>query len=583
MLVFNMSADPSDPLSEHRADGHQVVVHTDEAFHTAHCRSEHASIGIGSLVLFGNARREDTDGRSTPISALDLLRQWQREGTPAVSGLLGAFAVVFTDRASGAVYMATDAFGSVALFYRALPTGLHISTDPIRLTTLEGSTALHRDSLRDVFAIRLMAGAQTLWESVHQVPAGWCIRWRSGQPTEEIPLWRFGFDTAPQPVGVGEAADEVVTALRLRLEELRDSGVDRVAIPLSGGIDSSILAALAKKIFPSCEPFTVSFPGFSNPELPRASFVADRLGLRLRVIEVDHGCVARAFPVVLSQLAEPPRHFNNVAIISMLRAVAGDFGHVLAGDLIAPWGGGIMGKALRLEARMRAIEAIPSAARQVLAPVLDTFPWNRAKAMSRLLRAPLARHIQQTLELERTPEADAFLAEADLPQGVSPNTVRFLFEGGLPAEVMQSIWGLRVLEGSIFRRNERLSRSVGIQYVYPFESHRLFRLARSLPLELRYDARTRTAKPVLREVCNRLVGEDVTAFPKVGFASPEWEWIDGPLRDWHIASASASSPVSSHFDIDRLRALYGPQNKQTLYTFMGLHGVLSLATGRRAT
>jgi asparagine synthase (glutamine-hydrolysing) len=497
--------------------------------------------------------------------------------------LLGAYAVVFTDRQSGAVYMATDAFGSVALYYRALPTGLHIATNPICLTILEANAALHRDSQRDVFAIRLMAGARTLWEGVHQVPAGWCIRWRTEHHTEEIPLWRFGFDPVARPIGIGDAAEEVVAALRLRLEELRDSGVDRVAIPLSGGIDSSILAALARQTFPKCEAFTVSFPGFSNPELPRASFVADRLGLRLNVIEVDNKCVAREFPVVLSALQEPPRHFNNVAILAMLRAASGDFGHVLAGDLIAPWGGGIMGKALQLEARMRVIEPIPWTARRVLAPVLEAFSSNRAKAMGRLLRAPLERHIQQTLELERTPEADAFLAVAGLPQGASPGAVRFHFEGGLPAEAMQSIWGLRVLEGSIFRRNDRLSRGLGIQYVYPFESHRLFRLARSLPLALRYDARTRTAKPVLREVCKRLVGEDVTAFPKVGFVSPEWEWIDGPLRDWHIASASTSSPVSSHFDIGRLRSLYGPQNKQTLYTFMGLHGVLSLAAGRRTT
>jgi asparagine synthetase B (glutamine-hydrolysing) len=80
-------------------------------------------------------------------------------------------------------------------------------------------------------------------------------------------------------------------------------------------------------------------------------------------------------------------------------------------------------------------------------------------------------------------------------------------------------------------RNTRLSADSGIPVYYPFLSERMLEIARRLPFKLRFD-QSGNAKPTLREICRRNLDSAVIEWPKIGFVTPENEWLRDDLRSY---------------------------------------------------
>jgi hypothetical protein len=96
-------------------------------------------------------------------------------------------------------------------------------------------------------------------------------------------------------------------------------------------------------------------------------------------------------------------------------------------------------------------------------------------------------------------------------------------------------------------------------------------------MESRYDTRSHTAKPVLKRVCGELVGSDVPNWPKVGFATPEWSWLKGPLAPFVNEYLTPNGVLADLLDLSRLPLIDDEENKQAVFTMMSLGAVLSLA------
>ncbi|MEA1992538.1 MAG: asparagine synthase C-terminal domain-containing protein, partial [Thermodesulfobacteriota bacterium] len=71
----------------------------------------------------------------------------------------------------------------------------------------------------------------------------------------------------------------LIEAVKLRME-----GVE--AISLSGGLDSSIIAAIAKEFNPGLKLFTVSVKSAPGPDMENAKLMADFLGMEHHIYEI---------------------------------------------------------------------------------------------------------------------------------------------------------------------------------------------------------------------------------------------------------------------------------------------------------
>jgi len=534
------------------------------------------------VVLAGHARRlaRDRAGAAVdaPIDAKQLSRMWKVAGRPAVHELQGEYALLHLDRHTGTLELLVDRFGMSSLYLRRLGEQLWLCTEPLPLGVIGPKATVDLEALPDVFSLRVLTGRRSLWEGVRQVVPGQWLTLSANETIESPPVPCYRFAPRKSEWAMADAAAQVAAGIRRSIERLRDEGVAEVAVPLSGGVDSTIIAAIARTVFPKCRGFTMSMEGFANPEVPRAQEVARRIGIPLTVFPVTDQHVRSRFPKVIARLQEPPRHFNNMPMLCMLEEIAQHASVILAGDGGDQFGTGVLGASLRLSEQKRALDRVPLLARPLIAALVTRAGGARGARLGVMLQCSLPELIQQTELIEATAQARSVLGESIGDGYPTADTLSRTFFSALPVDEMITVWVTTSLGRAINRRNTRLGQQVGVRFVYPLLDPSLQEIAATLPVEMRFDLRAGLSKPVLRRVCADLVGEDVSVWPKFGFATPDVEWIEGPLRDVYHQAFGVGSELASLFDLQRLRALPIRPNKKTIWTIMTMDAVLRQAS-----
>jgi asparagine synthase (glutamine-hydrolysing) len=533
------------------------------------------------VMLAGSARRLHRDSAGAaidvPVDARQVADLWKRLRRPTALELQGAYALIQLDRRTGALELLVDRYGQSSLFVRRTGAQVWVSTEPFPLAAAGPLAAVDAEAFPDMFSLRVLTGRHSVWEGVRQVvPGQWLTITRDGeQESPPVPSQRY--EVVKANPELGDVAARVAAGLRRNIERLRDEGVAEVAVPLSGGVDSTIIAAIARRVFPSVRAFTMRMEGFANPEVPRAEEAARRIGIPLTVVPVTAADVKARFPVVIARLQEPPRHFNNMPMLCMLDALSQHASVVLAGDGVALFGSGGIGPILARARRRAVVNRLPQLLHPALFALLAQIGGSRGARLAAMLRTSLPELVQQPQMLEKTETARNILGARVGSGFPSADTISRTFFSTAPIDEMVSLWESTSLERAINRRNTRLGQQVGVRFAYPFLDPSLLEIAATLPPAMRYDVASGLSKPVLRRVCADVVDADISVWPKFGFVTPEVEWIEGPLRDVYDQTFSTDSKVAALFDVEQLRELPIAPNKQTVWTLMTLDTVLRQA------
>ncbi len=122
------------------------------------------------------------------------------------------------------------------------------------------------------------------FEAIYSVPAGYVVRITPRQDRVEATRYGNAGDRSLAPAaGIDAIARDIRAELDLWLSRLADQFGDRpVAICLSGGLDSGLIAALARKYFRDLTAYTYSFTG-PGCGLSEDAIYADRLARYLRI------------------------------------------------------------------------------------------------------------------------------------------------------------------------------------------------------------------------------------------------------------------------------------------------------------
>lgn len=220
------------------------------------------------------------------------------DNTSTVNLLLKAWAAWpsdWTDRLDGLYVLAhwcgdgrdltlrRDVSGALGLFYaRTASGGLAFSSHLGTLVRLPGvSRRLARQGLHEYLRMLDIAAPNTIYEGVRAVPAGEGVILDPQRPEVETVLQPRAFPSIEVPF------DDAVTELESRLAASigrRLDGAARPAAFLSGGVDSSLICALAARQRPDLQTLTVGFDEAGYDETPIAQAVAGHLGLDHRVL-----------------------------------------------------------------------------------------------------------------------------------------------------------------------------------------------------------------------------------------------------------------------------------------------------------
>jgi asparagine synthase (glutamine-hydrolysing) len=544
----------------------------------------------GEIYNFRELRRE-LAGRQTFRTRGDVevvLRLYAEEGIDCLRRLNGMFAAAIWDRAARTLHLARDRFGIKPLF--VCEKGDQVAFGSELRTLLAGGfptdRALDPLELRHFLYQKYTSPSGSILGGVEAVPPGTVLSIGPRGRTLRR-FWEPPEPTVPAPADLRQELEE-----RLQIAARRQLVADvPVGVFLSGGLDSSTLAALVRRV--EGGPVRTFSVGFEGPdavnELPAAREVARALGTEHHELTMDPDAVAWDLADILGDLDGPLGDATCIPTWYMSRLARGGVTVALSGEGADEIFGGYE--------RQRYDVWIDSIGRwgRAVAPLAMRLAGRRPSArLSRRLKMPngLERWLDWS-KIFTAEEVDA-LAAVDLP---GEREVLALHEdfatrwrdraGRDPLNARLEGDRELFLPGDLLPKVDRMSMAHSLEVRVPYLDNELVDWV--LPLPGRLKADRRQGKLLLRAVAASMLPEAARR-PKQGFDVPVSAWLRGPLRE-PMTDLLSEETV-------RRRGLFRPEtvsrmvrehldgetdHGEPLWLLMALEGWQQRALGARAT
>jgi asparagine synthase (glutamine-hydrolysing) len=260
-----------------------------------------------------------------------VLQAYIYDGIDACKRFRGMFAFVIYDRTSGDLVAVRDHVGVKPLYW-SLRDGVFVAASEMRAMLAHPNVGreLEPAAVIEYLAFGHISRGPTLIEGVRALPPGHALAVRDGRP-ELIEYWDVLPVESTQPVeGIRDALFERLDAA---VAAALVSDVP-VSLMLSGGLDSSAIAALAARHVDPAKltAYSVSF-GLPSDESFAAARLARDLGMRHRELRLTEAELSAAFDAWVAGMDIPSANPTWIAVSHIARAVHADgFKVLLSGD-----------------------------------------------------------------------------------------------------------------------------------------------------------------------------------------------------------------------------------------------------------
>lgn len=252
-------------------------------------------------------------------------------GKRVFSRLKGMFALAIYDKDNSSIILARDRFGIKPLYIRTDVNGLVAFGSEIKALTFLGSLQIYGPSLVDLLAWGHPVSHDSLFSGVRQLPPGGLLELRRDRETITQ------IETPATPV---VATPELRDASPRTIREVLAASVHDhlvsdvpVALALSGGLDSSVVAALAARDNDKLIAFTFTTGISQDPEVDHARMVCDRVGLQQRILKVRPSDLADLLENIAFHLEVPIANINIIPTYLMYEAIRREgFKVILVGE-----------------------------------------------------------------------------------------------------------------------------------------------------------------------------------------------------------------------------------------------------------
>jgi asparagine synthase (glutamine-hydrolysing) len=460
-----------------------------------------------------------------------LVHLYEEHGDGFAERLRGMFAVAIWDARKRRLVLARDPFGIKPLYYEDNADGLAFASELRALPRGE----IDLDALEAFLAFNSIPGPYSIFRGVKKLPPGHLLVWADG----ETRVSRFA---RPAPVQASEVRredeDELAEELRARLRDSVRAHLVAdvpVGVLLSGGVDSSVLAAVAAQ--ESSEPvhtFSIGFEERSFDELDDARAVAQLYGTRHEelVLRPDAAlllpALADAFDEPFADSSALPTYLvSELAAGHVKVALSGEGGDELFGgyytyaaDLLALRVGRLAPLARPL------VERLPSSSRRA------SFDYKAKRFVRAADLPPLERH--HAWKEIFSADARGELLGSD-PLSVSRldpvDLLRTRFAETEGAELLARLQDVDLgtyLVDDLLVKTDRASMAHSLEARVPYLDPLVAGLAQALPTRLKVSGLRK--KRLLRKAAAPLLPRRIVYGRKRGFSIPAAAWLRGELE-----------------------------------------------------
>jgi asparagine synthase (glutamine-hydrolysing) len=470
-----------------------------------------------------------------------LVHGWEQWGETLPSKLLGMFAFAIHDTRPGpdgspadTLFLARDRMGQKPLFYATLEDGLVFgSTIPSILAWPEVPRRLPREQIALYLLLGYLPAPQTIWRDISQLlPGGW-LRVRKD-------LVDGGRYWTPMQDAISSATasskfDAAQTQLRTLLTDAVASQLIAdvpIACFLSGGIDSSIIAALMQQAVaraggPPIRTVSVGFADAAFDETAYAADVAKKIGSHHTRLEVrpDQNVLDTLSALMARGLGQPFADSSLLPTFLLSQAVRSLAPVALSGDGADElFGGYDRYRAMRLLSRFASVARFMP--RSV--PLGSLSKQERYRRLAAAARASIAsERYTRLVEIFPPDLAEQLLGEPVMDYFPLPE------EYGLddvdPVKLARIRDQQEYLPNDVLWKVDAAAMQVALEVRSPFLDHRVVQFANGLPEEFLMAGTV--GKHILRQTFAAELPPAVFARGKQGFAVPIGNWFRTTLRE----------------------------------------------------
>lgn len=513
-----------------------------------------ATVDTGSMAARlahrGDVVRLDAGGAGTSPGAIDpvlvadssfnapadVARVWSaRLDDPAAfaAGLTGSFAVAALDTGAGRLVLARDRLGEKPLYYAANAAGVAFASEIKAIAALAGTRALPAlgvspAALDAYLAFTYVPAPLTMLEGVFKVPAGHVVVFDLAGLASEQPraIAATRYWSLPERSAQTATPATMLASLREALvRRLPTSG--RPAIFLSGGLDSSVVAALmAAEGLTGVAAFSIGFEEADLDESAHARRVAALVGadhhlITLRDVEPE------LVIAVIDQLDEPMADAATIPTYVLARQAAGVARVVMTGDgADALLAGDHWFRRLR---RLDGLEALPGPLRSGAS--LLGGRWKSLVGMLGL--PPAARYLK--MREKWTPQARQAIYAAGFRHRVDAGLTAATYleapiawRPGASVDAAIRLDSIHGLPEDLLMKADKMGMAHGVESRSPFLDQDFVEWAATLDIDLLL--RGAESKHLLKKAAESLLPRDLIYRRKHGFQVPVGRWLKGPLR-----------------------------------------------------
>jgi asparagine synthase (glutamine-hydrolysing) len=515
LSILDLTETGSQPMAS--ADGSMILCYNGEVYNFREIREE--------LETKGHRFR----GGSDTEVILAACREWGvRE---AVSRFIGMFAFALWDERAGRLHLVRDRLGIKPLFLARAP-GLMLFASELKalMACPYFSREVDRAALQYFLEFQYVPAPHSIFRGARKILPGHIITIAAdGTETDQVywdlfDHWKAG-DAPPRAEGeyLEELSSLLVSSIRYRLI----SDVPLGAF-LSGGIDSSLTAALMQKAASGpVKTFSIGFLEKGYDESGYAREVARHLGTDHRekmCTPAEALALVRMIPEAYDEPFADSSAIPTMLVSEFTRrhvtvSLSGDGGDELfCGYPRYDW--------VRQGA---VVQGIPGFLRRPLASLLARIPVHRIQrgAESILHDDPAEMYFHTVGIFERRRIGEIVPQVVD-DAGLSYfRTFRDPRGGGIVERAMAT--DIRTyLVDDILAKVDRASMAFSLEARVPLLDHRVVEFAARLPME--YKVRGRETKYLLRKVLYSRVPRELIERPKMGFGIPVNRWLRNELR-----------------------------------------------------
>ncbi|MFK5882347.1 MAG: asparagine synthase (glutamine-hydrolyzing) [Sulfurospirillum sp.] len=503
-----------------------VMVYNGEVYNFKEIKKE--------LEKFGYSFESESDSEV-------ILKAYHKWGIKAVDKFIGMFAIAIYDKDLKTVTLIRDRVGVKPLYYYFDGKDFVFASELKPVIEYKKDLAINKDALYEFFQFGYISSNLSIFENCFKLPAGHYATFNIKNLTLKIKeYWSilpfFGLPKFQK--SENELIDEL-EALLIDAFRYRMVSDVPVGVFLSGGIDSSVVAAILQKHYGNIHTFTIGFKEAKYNEATYAKEVAKYIGTIhtekflnsseakkmldnfVDIYDEPFGDSSGIPTTLVSQVAKE----NGIKVV--LSADGGD--EIFCGYERYWYSYAIGNKILKL----------PKFARKSLAKIMDIVGVQNASKLFKIknfehkynqLNEMLKDDNWQSIYEKLIHNSKNYEIKELL--GVIKDIDEKSFKIGENENPMQGmmLWDYhRYLADDILTKVDRATMSVSIEGREPLLDHKIAEFMAQVPFELKY--KDGTSKYLLRKVLERYIPKSMIDRPKMGFGIPMFEWFGGDLRE----------------------------------------------------